>query len=88
MPKLKDQDDISSMMAAFESQDAMMTPFLMSFEKLKEVINRAEHEGVCSEEVAETARQEIEDLRFKMDLLVLKKIKLRQRFGVSENAST
>jgi hypothetical protein len=74
-------------MADFESQDAMMTPFLRSFEELEEVINRSERDGICSGKAAEAARQEIKRLMSKLDLLMLKKILLHQQFGAPEKVS-
>jgi hypothetical protein len=84
MSTLKYQDVT---MADFESQDAMMTPFLLSFEELREAINRSERDGVCSGKAAEAAREEIEELKWKLDLLMFKKIAFHQQFRTAEKVS-
>jgi hypothetical protein len=79
--------DQSAMMAEFDSQDAMMTPFLLSFEELEGTINRCERDGFCSNEVAEAAREKIKELIWKLDLLILQKIRLQRRFRTAERVS-
>jgi hypothetical protein len=73
--------------AEFESQDAMMTPFLESFVELEEVIDHSERNGVCSEKVAEAAQKELISLRRELDRLIVRKITLHRQFGVTEKAS-
>jgi hypothetical protein len=72
---------LSALMAEFES---MMDPFLLSYEKLEEVINRSERDGVCSDEVTQAAREEIESRRDELNFLVLKTILLHRKFRAAE----
>jgi hypothetical protein len=83
MSRLKFQDpSISAMLTEFSSHCAMMTPFRRSFQELEDGVDRLERDGVCSEQVAEAARQEIRRLLFTLDVLILKKIEIQQRFRV------
>ena len=77
----------SAILADFESQEAMMAPFLLSFKELEEVINSSERDGVCSDKVAEAAREDIKVLMWELDLLILKKVQLHQQFRAAEKVS-
>jgi hypothetical protein len=68
------------LLAECELQDAMLTPFRLSFEELDETVDRFERDGVYSGEAAEAARDEIEELMTKLNCLILKKVLLHQRF--------
>ena len=62
-------------MSEYESQNAMMTAFLESFDELDEVIDRLERVGLCSEDV-EFARGKFEELCVTLWILITKKVEL------------
>jgi hypothetical protein len=74
--------------AECELQDAMLTPFRLSFDVLDEAVDRLERDGVYSAEVAEAARDEIETLIREMHYLVISKVELHDRLRADERASS
>lgn len=74
-------------LAECEAQDEMLAPFRLSFEELEEEVDRAERDGVCSEEVAEVAREEIVDLDLHLGILIMRKVRLQNWIRAAENAS-
>jgi hypothetical protein len=52
--------------------------------KLEEVINRAERDGICSEEVAEAARDEIYECMMELEGLFVKTYLLHEEYRIVE----
>ncbi len=71
----------ASRMAEFESLDATLDPFRVSLEGLEEEIDLAERNGHCSGEVAEAARQDLEELTGELEYLILGKMLIHERIG-------
>jgi hypothetical protein len=78
------QDDpyLSAMFAELES---LANPFQENLEKLEEVIDRSERDGICSEEVAQAVREEIEEWVIELGILFSKTLYLHQ--GLSNAGS-
>jgi hypothetical protein len=78
------QDDpyLSAMFAELES---LANPFQENLEKLEEVIDRSERDGICSEEVAQAVREEIEEWVIELGMLFTKTLFLHQ--GLSNAGS-
>jgi hypothetical protein len=70
-------------MSDFESENAMMTPFLESLDKLDEVIDQLELDGLCSEDV-EFARESFKDLCLTLTKLISGKLELQKWLWLSE----
>jgi hypothetical protein len=78
------QDDpyLSAMFAELES---LANPFQENLEKLEEVIDRSERDGICSEEVAQAVREEIEEWVIELGILFSKTLSLHE--GLSNAGS-
>jgi hypothetical protein len=83
----QEDPSLAAQLAECELQDAMLRPFILSFEELDETVDRLESDGGYSGKAAEAARQEIESLVGDLNLLVLKKILLHLRLRAAEKAS-
>jgi hypothetical protein len=73
----------ASRMPEFESLDATLDPFRVSLDELEEEIDLAERYGHCSGEVAEAARQDLEELTGRLEYLILGKMLIHQRIGAA-----
>jgi hypothetical protein len=81
------QDD-SYLPAVFtELERAMSDPFVQHLEKLEEVINRSERDGLCSEEVAQAAREKMGAWMEELGFLLVKTYLLHEQFRVAETAT-
>jgi len=73
--------------AECELQDAMLTPFRLSFDVLDEAVDRLERDGVCSAEGAEKAREEIDSIVLDMNFVGIRKVELHERLRAVERAA-
>jgi hypothetical protein len=78
----QDNPYLSAMFAELES---LANPFQENLEKLEEVIDRSERDGICSEEVAQAVREEIEEWVIELGILFSKTLYLHQ--GLSNAGS-
>ena len=78
------QDDpyLSAMFAELES---LANPFQENLEKIEEVIDRSERDGICSEEVAQAVREEIEECVLELHILFSTTLSLHE--GLSNGGS-
>jgi hypothetical protein len=74
---ISNQDD-SAVLAEVK---ATTDPFRKHFEKLEQVINRWERDGVCSEEVAQAAREEVEARSCELGIVLFKTFRLLGTFS-------
>jgi hypothetical protein len=79
------QDDPYLSAAVFaELERAMSDPFAQHLEKLEEVINRSERDGLCSEEVAQAAREKMGAWMKELSFLLVKTYLLHEQFRDAE----
>ena len=77
----KDNPYLSAVYAELES---ISDPFYEHLHKLDEVINRSERDGLCSEEVAQAARDKIYECLRELETLTVKTRFLHEEFRIAE----
>jgi hypothetical protein len=77
-------EDDSTLLAEFE---ATTDPLERHFEKVEQVIERWEREGVCSEEVARAVREEVESLSWKLFGLVYKTLSFHETISNADSVA-
>jgi hypothetical protein len=78
------QDD-PYLSAIFAELELLANPFQENLEKIEEVIDRSERDGICSGEVAQAVREEIEERVLELGILFSKTVSLHQ--GLSNAGS-
>ena len=74
-------------MSNFEQQEAMLTNFLESLEKLGDLIDSSDHSDPCGMD-AKWAQREFEDVWLKTLCIVLRKARLENWLIATENAAS
>jgi hypothetical protein len=78
------QDD-PYLSAMFAELELLTNPLHENWEKLEEVIDRSERDGICSKEVAQALREEIDYWFMDLGMLFIKTLSLHQ--GLSNDGS-
>jgi hypothetical protein len=68
--ELESYEDDPYLSAMYAELESIWDPFAQHLEKLEDAINQSEREGICSEEVAQAAREEIQACMEEVDLVL------------------